>query len=783
MGSERSTLRLSQLWQWPLLLISLGLFGYAAYLFIDPKPGPSLSQRLEVARECLRQERAEAAIERLNALLTGEKLEPKVEGAVRVLLGEALELAQRQKRLSIPVNHQRIIEQTKLGLALGIAGDAQVYRRLAESSESLGKVEEAILHYRQAMALDSTSLRWQRRVIELQLGQEDSSGAAGSIDEYLKHEDLANSERAWAMGQKARLLVDQGEFDEARQLITRAMKLAGDEPGEQGQFYYWLGYCEWKLGRNGEAERLLRVARDLLRVQHPLDAEAAYALGRIRHEQKDYAGANAFYAAVLQSHLDAAVAPSARLARGVCRIALGENDGGLNDLEELARRVMDKPTTSNRLRQEAIARIQEAMRLLAEREQYQAALELMAYEQELQPKLPADFFGRLGGLYEKRAAQLEKGLEEANLQERLARQQQAREGRTKAGDAYVAWSKALTLKDDKGHGQALWKAIELYEKAAELPRVISALETFVAERPDDPQTPDALLKLGQSYQAAGLFDKAIEAYRQNQFRYPKSLAASKSGVPLARAYIAKGPEFYGKAEGALLAVVENNPQITPEAEEFRESLWELANLYYRTNRFEPAIARLEEMTQRYPNDGRMGQLFFVMADSYRKSAGILDERLAAAKVGPTTQPSIDVAEATRARGDRLRRAKGLYDRTIEHYRAAGVGRELDKLYLKLSHFYRGDCVYDLGDYAEAIKLYGDAAFRYQDDSLALAAYVQIVNSNVALGKTEEAKAANERAKWMLRRMPAEAFTDSSFGMPKPYWEQWLRWSSESGMWK
>jgi tetratricopeptide (TPR) repeat protein len=626
-------------------------------------------------------------------------------------------------------------------------------------------------------------LQWQRKVIELQLGQEDHTDASSSIDEYLKYADLANSERAWAMGQKAHLLADRNDFDEARQLITQAMKLVGDEPSEQGQFYYWLGHCEWKLGRSAEAERLLRVARDLLRVQHPLDAEAALALGQIRHEQKDYAGANAFYAAVLQSHMDSPVAPSARLARGVCRIALGENDAGLSDLEDLARRVVDKPTTPLRQRQEVIGRIQEAIGLLAEREQYQAALELIAYEQELQPKLPSDFFGRLAGLYEKRSGQLEKGLEDADLQERLGRQRQARECRTKAGDAYIALSKVLTLKDDKGHGQAMWKAIELYEQAAELPRVISAMELFVGERPEDPQAPEALLKLGQSYQAAGLFDKAIEAYRQNQFRYPKSLAASKSGVPLARAYIAKGAEFYKKAETALLAVVENNPQITPEAEEFRESLWELANLYYRTSRFELAIARLEEMTQRYPNDPRMGQLFFVMADSYRKSAGILDERLAAVKAGPATQPTIDVAEATRARTDRLKRAKGLYDRTIEHYRLAGAARDLDKLYLKLGHFYRGDCVYDLGDYAEAIKLYGDAAFRYQDDSLALAAYVQIVNSNVALGKTEEAKAANERAKWMLRRMPAEAFSDSSFGMPKPYWEQWLKWSSESGMWK
>ena len=44
----------------------------------------------------------------------------------------------------------------------------------------------------------------------------------------------------------------------------------------------------------------------------------------------------------------------------------------------------------------------------------------------------------------------------------------------------------------------------------------------------------------RAYHAAGQFEKAISVYQRNQFRYPNSLAASKSGVPLAQAYIAKG---------------------------------------------------------------------------------------------------------------------------------------------------------------------------------------------------------------------------------------------------
>ena len=108
--------------------------------------------------------------------------------------------------------------------------------------------------------------------------------------------------------------------------------------------------------------------------------------------------------------------------------------------------------------------------------------------------------------------------------------------------------------------------------------------------------------------------------------------------------------------------------------------------------------------------------------------------------------------------------------------------ETDKLYCKLSHFYRADCVFDLGNYEESIKLYDNAAFRYQDDPTALAAYVQIVNAYCALGKVAEAKTANERAKWLLRRMPPEAFNQGGFTMPKEYWDKWLQWTSAAGMW-
>src|SRR5262249_14668525 len=71
-----SSARLAQLWQFPLLLISLVLFAVAAYLFIDPKPGPTINQKIDIAQGFLDQNRPEAAIEQLNKILASEKLQP-----------------------------------------------------------------------------------------------------------------------------------------------------------------------------------------------------------------------------------------------------------------------------------------------------------------------------------------------------------------------------------------------------------------------------------------------------------------------------------------------------------------------------------------------------------------------------------------------------------------------------------------------------------------------------------------------------------------------------------
>ncbi len=808
----------SRLWQLPLLLFSLALFGYATYLLIDPPPSPTAQQRIDVARGYLRQERPDAAVQMLNRVLQNERLDQPMTGTVHLMLAEAIEMAQRLRRMDLPSNHEQIVVQTRLAIGSDIDIGAPGYLRMAESLRALGEREQSLRAYRTALALDTDrALRLHRTVINLLLESDQRFQAAQELENYLRQTDLTDAERSWALGLRAQMLIDEEQFTAAQQLLDEAQELTtGAEPTHQGELAYRQAYAAWKLGQIDEAERRFRMARELLGVGSPLDAEAALALGRIHQARNQIPEAISFFNSIIVSHPTNPLMHIARIERGVSRAKLGEDEAALEDLRNVVLDIERKPALRN-LRDEAMDAVVRAEQLFWSRDNPSATLEALGYELVLDNDPDPAYFGRLGQAYERQAQQLEEKLArpldpedpESALSEAdvLKAQQQIRDLLTKAGSAYIAYANKLVVVDDEANSALFWRGIDAFDRAGNSADAIAALEVWVTERPDNPETPRALLRLGRTYQAAGLMDRAISVLTRNQIRYPQTLDSTKSSVPLAQALIAKGPEFHRRAEETLISVVDNNPILDPTSTEFRDAVFELASLYYRSQRFEEAIGRLEEFRARYPEDPRYPQIAYLMADSYRQSAKQLAERIqqldnptpvnppapSTVASAPTTSATAGAAstridrpadrlEMNIARRERLRKSRDMFELVIELARENPPTSDLDHLHLKLAHFYRADCLFDLGEYAEAIRLYDAAAFRYQDDPGALAAYVQIVNSYVALGRTEEARTANERARVLLRRIPPDAFTDGTYTIPREFWDQWLSFTGDTKAW-
>ena len=272
------------------------------------------------------------------------------------------------------------------------------------------------------------------------------------------------------MQQKAELEANRGEIAEARSLLNQVLHLTPDIVA-QGEVHYHLGSIAYKSGDLAQAERMLRVARDQLTVSHPLDAEAGWLLGRIREEAKQPREAISFYQSVLDSGsrvaCGAVVAPRTRhlpdRAGGRCgRVVPSAGYHKSNSCEARCGRV---PLRS-------VDGIASVLSALVTRSDYQVRWSFCRMSSSSSRSHHRNSSPGSQALYERLATQMDevKDLPATEADGiRLAAQQIA-ELRTHAGDAYIAFSRALTLADDRGHAEAMWRGVDLYDAAGNTQR-------------------------------------------------------------------------------------------------------------------------------------------------------------------------------------------------------------------------------------------------------------------------------------------------------------------------
>jgi pentatricopeptide repeat protein len=360
--------------------------------------------------------------------------------------------------------------------------------------------------------------------------------------------------------------------------------------------------------------------------------------------------------------------------------------------------------------------------------------------------------------------------------------QRARSYFVEAGETYLRLARLAELEPDEAT-RAMWRAADSFDRAGVRDRTAEVLEEFVAEFPGNPRIPEALLRLGQVYQAGQQHDKAIEHYQANLVNFPRTRSAIASLVPLADCFIATG--LLDKAETTLLRIIDHAPgdplePVEPVALIYKEALYRLAELYGEANEHERAIARYEEAIERYPDDPRADEAVFLLADAYRKNAAQLKRAI-------EDKRNIAFRDDLRLKyRRRLQRAYELFEEAIERYRDKSEAEmsDLEKLYVKLSHFYRGDAVYDLAFltqiedtqyFARAVEMYDRAAWLYQTDPMALSAYTQMINCYLRMGQTEEARKTLNRAMWALRNISDEQFSRYSPLEGREFWRNYLDW--------
>jgi TolA-binding protein len=347
----------------------------------------------------------------------------------------------------------------------------------------------------------------------------------------------------------------------------------------------------------------------------------------------------------------------------------------------------------------------------------------------------------------------------------------------KAGAFFRRHAEQVTVTNNLRHGKSLWKAATSFDKAQRWDDAIAVYSQYIQTRPDDPRRLKAINHLGQAFLADGQYEAAADRFQTLLKEHPKSPQAHASLVPIARANM--GLQKPKRAAEHLQRVVNDHPAIRPGSDTYRRGLIELGKLYYRMGesdgeQYVKAIEVLDEAVTRYGDTQRGPALRFLLADSYRRSVDVLNEKLK----GELSQRKRLALQKERRR--RLEEAQIYYDKVINQLEARPKDSlsSLEQLYHRNAYFYQADCAFDRGQYQLAIDLYNDAAQKWEDNPASLVALVQIVNAHCELGNYQEAGVYNSMALERLKQMPDAAFNKPGLPMSREHWEDWLRWTNE-----
>jgi tetratricopeptide (TPR) repeat protein len=279
--------------------------------------------------------------------------------------------------------------------------------------------------------------------------------------------------------------------------------------------------------------------------------------------------------------------------------------------------------------------------------------------------------------------------------------------------------------------------------------------------------PHALLALGEALFAHGQPAESLEALKECIEFHPRDAAVFQARLLASQAYLEIGQNE--SAERLLLDNLDGEA-LSPASTEWRDSLFALGRLLYETGRYREAIGRLEEATTRYPNADATEEARYLAAEGYRRTAREVQRQ--------------ELQEATaEGRLSRRREWEQLLELGLSRYEEelnAMLARQerhtltpLEEAILRNCFFARGEVLFELRRYQDAIQAYASATNRYQQKPEVLQAYVQIAACYRRLGQTAEARSTLEQAKYALKHLAEDVRFDETSNYSQQEWGQLL----------
>lgn len=783
--------RIAGKWQLPLMGCSAFLFAVAVLALRSDAPRPAIDEWIAEISSLKRGLLLPEAEVLAQTVLQDARYEPNELGPVHGALADVLFRIESAKDQRAPARLANILAKYAQAEVLGYEATGDDLRAQGQVYEWMGQPKNALEHYERSLQqATSDPLEVRRLALALRWDAVPTPRAQlhTALDELLASATGRSDIVHWSLDKKVQLLIEEERHAEGQEIVAQYLPQLADTP-YRGFGDYLTALVQYKSSKHDQAELTLRNLRGRSKTRDDLHARSGWLLGKVIMQDEGPQRpleAITFFQDVLDAHARGEYVTASRLGLAEALTGLQRYEEALQNYQAVLDELKSIPQTRLIDRKAVRNSLTIRSRLLHEGQdldQALAYLQLATDLVDLDDRQARSFYlGELASLKEQLArrqgeqSRAESGAGHAEQAAEL--RQQSQELFSSSAEDYMELSRLQTA-DESRAAAALWQAAAMYDSAGYRKRTVELLDDFLRTRPSNDQIPMALFKLGQAHQADGQFQSAVERYQQCIREYPRTTPAYESYIPLADCFVLLGSAYTQQAEETLLYVLaepaDQPSRFTPDSFIYREAMFKLGELYSRSGRNEEAIQWLDEALQRYPYDPRSPHVTFLLANAYRQSG--LDSESMAAEVNNILQRET----LRKQKQDRLRRAEELFGDVVDELSRVSAGElaPMQALQLKLSYTFQADCAFDLGEHERALGLYQEVARVFEDDPVALAAYVQIINSYESLGRVEEIKPALERAQWLVGKIDPDQFESQLIHNNADEWHKLFAWIADT----
>ena len=466
-------------------------------------------------------------------------------------------------------------------------------------------------------------------------------------------------------------------------------------------------------------------------------------------EMGEYDTAKEQYRVLIQTFPESSEAIAADFLRAEIFRKSGQFGLALTGHQRTVRKLVQKGTYQNPIltRKDMLTRINDAVGELMSLKEYHDAFELLAVYEPIMTPREISRIKAVG--YESWAKMLHRNANAAAFEEQERLLRDARDKYRASAREYAVYAKyELT---SRRYAELLWASAENYRFGKDYLKAIPMYREYLKNEIRLRQ-PETFALLGQMYFDLDLLDESIKTSDDYLKLFPNHPLLYQ--VRLIKSYAHTEKKEPDRAKELLLENLSG--VLSPQAAEYRDSIYALGKLYHDTGDREKAITTLEDAVFLHPDAPQAAAAYYMIAQMHLKRIDdeqslLQNSNLTAVKETAT----LAIQKARQAGHDNFQKARKILDDREQVIPLSSSERTMQMV----CYFEIAKLQLQLGRLEEALESYNITQNRFQQRPETLDALIQAALIYRRLGRNEEAKETLRKGEVLLRKLKeANAFT-------------------------